>query len=236
MTHPTPLPATSVDESSHRHRLSSEDRRRQLLQHAVELFSQHGFSGTRTKDIAAACGVSEGILFRHFSTKEDLYRAILATYTTEAGADEWIATMKKLAAQRKDAEFVKCLVRHVFKLFREDPAFHRLMLYARLDGHLLADLAHEQMGVPTIGILRDYISQRQREGAFRAGSPGAMALFMVSSAWQQATYKYVFGLDVLALHDEQRIEQLSGMILAGVQAPVKGLKKAVRQSRKKVSI
>ena len=60
-----------------RSRMHSDDRRRQLLNVAIESFARHGFSGTKTKDIAAAAGVSEAILFRHFATKEDLYHAIL---------------------------------------------------------------------------------------------------------------------------------------------------------------
>ena len=236
MTTPTPLTAPGVAaQRLSAPRLSSENRRRQLLEHAVALFSQRGFSGTRTKDIAAACGVSEAILFRHFATKEDLYQAILATYGSEAGADEWLAAMKQLAADRDDRGFVQCLVRYVFKWFREDASFHRLMLYARLDGHLLADMMHEQMGLPTIGVLKNYVAQRQREGAFRAGDPMAMTLFLVSSAWQQATYKYVFGVDLVTMPDEQRIEQLSGMILAGLQAtsaPNRDRKGADRRNRR----
>src|SRR4029079_18535837 len=118
MTTPTPLTTPGV--AAHRlsaPRLSSENRRRQLLEHAVALFSQRGFSGTRTKDIAAACGVSEAILFRHFATKEDLYQAILATYKNEAGADQWLAEMKRLAAARDDAGFIQCLVKYIFKWF-----------------------------------------------------------------------------------------------------------------------
>ena len=229
MITPTPIQATGVDtQRPPGQRLSSENRRRQLLEHAVALFSQRGFSGTRTKDIAAACGVSEAILFRHFATKEDLYQAILATYKNEAGADQWLAEMKRLAAARDDAGFIQCLVKYIFKWFRDDAPFHRLMLYARLDGHLLADLVHEQMGLPTMGVLRNYVAQRQREGAFRSGNPMAMAMFMASSAWQQATYKYVFQVDLLTTPDEQRVEQLSEMILAGLQP--------AKQSRKKVSV
>jgi len=83
---PPAIPALSpIAPTAPRPRLSSDDRRRQLLGHAIALFSRHGFSGTRTKDIAAACGVSEAILFRHFATKEDLYHAILDTH--EAAAD-----------------------------------------------------------------------------------------------------------------------------------------------------
>lgn len=191
----------------------------------MALFSQRGFSGTRTKDIAAACGVSEAILFRHFATKEDLYQAILATYKSAAGADEWIAEMKQLAADRDDAGFVKCLVQHIFKALADDPSFHRLMFHARLDGHVFADLMDQQMGMPIFEFLRGYIAQRQGDGAFRAGDAGAMTLFLFSSAWQQATYKYVFGVDVLNLPDEQRVKQLSEMVLAGLRPSPKSRKK-----------
>ena len=60
-----------------RSRMHAEDRHRQLLRSAIDCFARNGFGGTKTKDIAAAAGVSEAILFRHFATKEDLYHAIL---------------------------------------------------------------------------------------------------------------------------------------------------------------
>ncbi len=55
-----------------------------------------------------------------------------------------------------------------------------------------------------------------------------MTLFLFSSAFQQATYKYVFGVDVLEMPDDQRVKQLSEMILAGLQT--------AKRSRKKVAV
>ena len=57
--------------------MPADDRHRQLLRSAIDCVARNGFGGTKTKDIAAAAGVSEAILFRHFATKEDLYHAIL---------------------------------------------------------------------------------------------------------------------------------------------------------------
>src|ERR1700677_1791525 len=75
---PTPAPPAKPAETPSRPaRMPGEDRRRQLLKVAIESFAQNGFSGTKTKEIAAAAGVSEAILFRHFASKEDLYHAIL---------------------------------------------------------------------------------------------------------------------------------------------------------------
>ena len=58
-------------------RLSAGERREQLIQVAVDLFSRKGFKGTTTREIAAAAGVTEAIIFRHFETKEQLYTAII---------------------------------------------------------------------------------------------------------------------------------------------------------------
>ena len=58
-------------------RMAGEERRLQILAVAVSLFSQKGFRGTTTKEIATAAGVSEAMVFRHFATKQELYSAIL---------------------------------------------------------------------------------------------------------------------------------------------------------------
>src|ERR1700687_2809897 len=59
-------------------RMAGDERRMQILRCAVSLFSQRGFRGTTTKEIAHAAGISEAMVFRHFATKEELYSAILA--------------------------------------------------------------------------------------------------------------------------------------------------------------
>jgi len=58
-------------------RMTAEDRKLQILRVAVSLFSQKGFGGTTTKEIAHAAGISEAMVFRHFATKQELYTAIL---------------------------------------------------------------------------------------------------------------------------------------------------------------
>src|SRR5712691_339313 len=58
-------------------RMAGEERRLQILRVAMRLFSQRGFRGTTTKEIALAAGVSEAMVFRHFATKKELYSAII---------------------------------------------------------------------------------------------------------------------------------------------------------------
>jgi AcrR family transcriptional regulator len=52
-------------------------RRQDILIAAEKLFSEKGFKGATTKELAARAGVHEVILFRHFTNKRELYRATL---------------------------------------------------------------------------------------------------------------------------------------------------------------
>jgi TetR/AcrR family transcriptional regulator len=216
-----------------RHRLSSDDRRRQLLSHAIALFSRHGFSGTRTKDIAAACGVSEAILYRHFATKEDLYHAILDTHEAAAGQDEWLAEMQEIAERRDDLEFVRCMLAQMLKSFREDTAFHRLMLYAGLEGHTLRGMFYERLGSSTIEFLRNYVVLRQREGAFRKGDPDTLVMLLVSPALQYASGKYIFGLKTFPGTDKEAAEEFSKLLVAALHPTEKSSKKASKRKTSK---
>ena len=58
-------------------RMAAEERKLQILRVAVSLFSQKGFGGTTTREIAQAAGVSEALLYKHFPSKESLYAAML---------------------------------------------------------------------------------------------------------------------------------------------------------------
>ena len=47
-----------------------------ILSSALELFARKGYSGTTTEEIAKKAGVSKGLIFAHFSTKEDILLTI----------------------------------------------------------------------------------------------------------------------------------------------------------------
>src|SRR5919206_5186733 len=86
-------------------RMAAEERRLQIIRVAMRLFSERGFRGTTTKEIAAAAGVSAAIIFRHFATKDELYTAIVdykgcggAGPTPVAGGPEQPAVIDEIRA------------------------------------------------------------------------------------------------------------------------------------------
>jgi AcrR family transcriptional regulator len=52
-------------------------RRRAVLQAAAEAFAHGGYAATSMEEIAATAGVTKLIVYRHFGSKEILYRAVL---------------------------------------------------------------------------------------------------------------------------------------------------------------
>src|ERR1700724_1606595 len=58
-------------------RMRKADRKRQLLEHAKQLFVTLGYQHTTTEKIAQAAGVTEPVLYRHFCSKKSLFLEVL---------------------------------------------------------------------------------------------------------------------------------------------------------------
>ena len=65
-------------------RLQVDERRRQLLERAMELFATHGYDELSMAKIARESGVSKPLLYHYFPNKRKLFEAVLAAGTEEA--------------------------------------------------------------------------------------------------------------------------------------------------------
>lgn len=67
--------APDAEPAPTRRRLPGDQRRHQILAAAREVFLARGLQGARTKDIAAAAGITEALVYRHFASKDELFEA-----------------------------------------------------------------------------------------------------------------------------------------------------------------
>ncbi len=58
-------------------RTEGTDSRREILRVAEEIFARKGYIGTSTREIAEAAGVTKGLLFYHFQSKQRLYLTVI---------------------------------------------------------------------------------------------------------------------------------------------------------------
>lgn len=64
-----------------------DDRKQQIKHAAIEIFARRGFAGTKTSMIAMKAGISEGLIYRYFKSKDELYSEIVQELMEEAGKE-----------------------------------------------------------------------------------------------------------------------------------------------------
>jgi TetR/AcrR family transcriptional regulator len=198
-------------------RMPGEERRRQLIEVAIDLFSRNGFSGTTTKEIAAAAGVTEAIIFRHFATKQDFYKAILDYKCAGSCAGEWLAETQKYMDADDDEGLFRFLVSTIVRFHRDEPRFERLLLHAALEGHELAIMHHNQMHLPVGAKLKEYIARRQKEGAIRACDPSIVLFALAGIPQFYAMQKYMHQCGNMPLSDEEAIDGFMLILMHGLK-------------------
>src|SRR5436190_3528150 len=101
-------------------RMAGEDRRQQIIDVAVQLFSQKGFRGTTTKEIALAAGVNEAIIFRHFATKRELYTAIIDRKCCSTQYQAMEQALQEAMNQGDDRQVFESIAFHILEFHEQD--------------------------------------------------------------------------------------------------------------------
>jgi len=65
---------------STRSKRRKEQRPEEILQAALEEFIAKGYAGTRLEDVAKRAGISKGLVYVYFDTKEKLFKAVIRTF------------------------------------------------------------------------------------------------------------------------------------------------------------
>jgi AcrR family transcriptional regulator len=203
-------------------RMAGEERRLQILAVAMRLFSERGFRGTTTKEIAQAAGVSEAMVFRHFATKEELYAAILDHKACSSGVKFEPAEMAADGISRKDDRAVfECLALGALNYHQEDPAFQRLLLYSALEKHELAQMFFDQFVLRVYEFLGGYIRERQREGVFVEMDPAIVVRSFIGMVMHHSLNNNLWDPNrrLLNISNESAAKHFTDILLNGITSP-----------------
>lgn len=173
-----------------RERLNAQQRRSQIIQKAMELFSRRGFNGTTTREMAREMGISEATIFKHFATKDELYSAILDHKAEEQWLSELIIRM---GDEPDEAGLLRTIAFHLIEVIENDPTFLRLLLYSALEGHSLSSLFFDSVVQRFHEFLSDYFRSRIAEGKFRACNPMLAARAFLGMVIHYLLLQEVFG-------------------------------------------
>lgn len=104
--------------------LNKEERSASILRGAATAFAHAGFAATSMEDVAAASGITKLIVYRHFESKEELYRAVLEQVSTRL-VEEFVAGVEEgrqavghrtfLTVARENPDGFVLLWRHAYR-------------------------------------------------------------------------------------------------------------------------
>ncbi len=147
-------------------KLSSEERRAQVLSVARTLFAKEGYAEVTLDDIAAQVGVSRPRIIQLFGSKRNIYETIAEAAYSSHPMDRDLAD----PMQRKDDFAVlKAFAHHILRhsVSREDREIFKILMYARLREDSFHRAHFQKKDTLMISRLAEYVEQRVRDGAFR---------------------------------------------------------------------
>ena len=211
-------------------RMAGEERRLQILAVAVSLFSNRGFRGTTTREIAQAAGVSEAMVFRHFATKEELYAAILDHKACSGGRFEPAEMAAEGIARKDDRAVFESLALGALNHHEKDPEFQRLLLHSALEKHELAQMFFEEFVRRVYEFLGAYIRERQQEGALIEMDPAIVIRAFIGMVMHHSLNNNLWDPKrrLLNISNESAAKHFTDILLNGITSPT--LKTSVQQN------
>ncbi|MEJ2734170.1 MAG: TetR/AcrR family transcriptional regulator [Anaerolineae bacterium] len=187
-----------MTESPSKRELQREERRSQILDAALTVFSSKGFHATNVSDVAAQAGVSQGTIYWYFDSKDDLLLAALLSFFDNFGEDMLSALDESLTADDKLRALGQIMVSFaamgegLFALFMEYwGSSDRREDAARMWADLLTEYKDVVVGIIQAGV---------QSGEFRPVDADALVWALMAAYDGLAAYMVLVpGLDVEAI-------------------------------------
>ena len=161
-----------------------------ILEVALSLFSQKGFSAVSVRDIASAVGVRESAMYKHFSSKQAVFDQLVADYLAKSDAfmagihalpvdsPAELAQIAAIYGKLSDEDFLR-MGSSVFTDFLMQPdvlRFWRMISIERFHNKSLAILWHQHLFETPIGFQTGMFKLLVEAGAVRPVEPSILAL------------------------------------------------------------
>jgi TetR/AcrR family transcriptional regulator len=186
--------------------------RQKLLDAALEAFSENGFKGTSTRDIAERAGVHHPLITYHFKNKEELWRA-----TADRVFSEFTAALidaRRKAEAQPPRERMASMIRTYVRYAAQKPALHKLMLQESSRKSSRLDWLVEMHLRPLFESVVDELKPLQEDGIAPPGDPALLFnLIRVTSGGTLALSQEIRDTSGIDFDDHANVEALAEMIV-----------------------
>lgn len=190
------------------------EKRKIIMEAALEAFSTNGFRGTTLDEIAELAGLSKPNMLYYFSGKEVIYTALLNDQL-----DMWTESMRMLSANGDPREEIRKYIRSKMEMSRENPRQSRLFANEMLTG---AQRISRELSEPMSELVDEKVAVIQ--GWIDAGKLAKVDPYhLLFSIWATTQHYADFAAQIDAVvgkHDDDPItsgtEFLEGLFFRGL--------------------
>lgn len=171
-----------------------DDRREKILHHALRLFAARGLHATKISDIATEAGMSQGLLYHYFRSKEEIYTEIIRDAFEKMNA----AARGLEELPMTPREKILMAIDHLLRSIEESEDFARTVLLNAQAGVSEATPAEAQSiirkesSVP-YAVMERIMQAGQKDGSVKQHDPGELSMVFWTTIKGLALHKAVYG-------------------------------------------
>lgn len=139
-----------------------------ILEEALRLFSERGIKETTIRDIAKAVGITEGAIYRHFESKEQIVHELFEMYSGELYEKIEKAIKRSKSKEEKFKNSVSAFLDFAFKY---PDAFRYLNIF-----HYLRGKEVKKFRKLPFSLLKELVAELDREGLLKMEPEFALAM------------------------------------------------------------
>ena len=198
-----------------RYQRRKEDRPREITDAAFAAFAEKGFTATRVEEVARRAGVSKGLLYLYFKTKEELFKAVIRNVVTPR-IDQLTRTLD--SSELSAEAFIRGPLLAFMQSLPGSPAsvVIRLMISEAPKHPDLVDYYWDNVASRGLAALRQLLDRGVENGEFRDSAVNELPQLFVAPVMMSIVWGIVFA--DRSLDTDKLIETHVDMILAYIRA------------------
>ena len=169
-----------------------DDRPAEIVEAALATFAEKGYAATRVDDVAKRAGVSKGLLYLYFRTKEELFKAVVRGFVAPK-VTELSNVVEKSGLSA--VEFIRGPFLTMLQSLPDSPVkvMVRLMF---AEGHNHPDLVAfywDNVVTPALGMMETLLARGVENGEFRRTAVNEFPQLLASPVIFSLVWNQVFG-------------------------------------------
>jgi TetR/AcrR family fatty acid metabolism transcriptional regulator len=195
-------------------RVNREDKRRRIIDAAVEVFAEKGFFFARVSEIADAAGVADGTIYLYFKSKDDILISLFEEKMAEILA-RFVHELREL--DDPEEKMRRYIVEHL-RLVAEQPKLMQVLTVELRQSARFMKEYSPQAFARYLALVGSILEDGQKKGVFRKSLDPAVFRRALFGALDEISLEWVIRRDSAAMPDPIAVgEQMSDFILRGLR-------------------